>query len=215
MAKGKINDVNKTGKDIKNTFSEIGNLINELNGSLEKTFSLTKGVSDNLSQSNDLSKEFMDSETNLKGLKETLAGLDEDKQKRLADAMKTGKGLNHELTKELGLQKHIGKLAGAAGKTKLDYLNKLIKKQEDAEKQLEKEKKDKISLNKLQKVMNAALDVFITQLMAVDKETTAMARNLNMSKGEAIDIKKQFAQISATSGDIRVNSVRIGKAKKR
>ena len=112
----KINDVDKAGKDIKNTFSEIGNLINELNSSLEKTFSLTKGVSDNLSQSNDLTKEFMESEENLKGLKETLAGLDEDKQKRLEEALKTGKGLNHELTKELGLQKHIGKLAGTSGK---------------------------------------------------------------------------------------------------
>ena len=107
----KINDVNKAGKDIKNTFSEIGNLIGELNSSLEKTLLLTKGVSDNLSQSNDLTKEFMDSEENLKGLKQTLAGLDEDKQKKLEEALKTGKGLNHELTKELGLQKHIGKLS--------------------------------------------------------------------------------------------------------
>ena len=212
MAKGKINDVNKAGKDIKNTFSEIGNLINELNGSLEKTFSLTKGVSDNLSQSNDLSKEFMDSETNLKGLKETLAGLDEDKQKRLADAMKTGKGLNHELTKELGLQKHIGKLAGAAGKTKLDYLNKLIKKQDESAKQLERENKQKELQKKAGKALLAIGDVLFTQLLAVDKETTAMARGLNMSKEEAIGVKKQFAEISKNSEDIAINSVRLGKA---
>ena len=212
MAKEKINDVNKAGKDIKNTFSEIGNLINELNGSLEKTFSLTKGVSNNLSQSNDLSKEFMDSETNLKGLKETLAGLDEDKQKRLADAMKTGKGLNHELTKELGLQKHIGKLAGAAGKVKLDYLDNLIKKQDESAKREIKANKLKELGNMALKAGNAAADVFLTALMAADKETTAMARGLNMSKEEAIGVKDQFAEISKNSGDIAINSLRLGKA---
>ena len=190
----KINDVDKAGKDIKNTFSEIGNLINELNSSLEKTFSLTKGVSDNLSQSNDLTREFMESEENLKGLKETLAGLDEDKQKRLEEAMKTGKGLTHELTKELGLQKHIGKLAGVSGKAKLEYLDKLIKKQdelnarrnkEDADKKKREaeEKKMEESINKLK---HAAMDVFVTQLMAADKQTTEMARSLNISKDEAI-----------------------------
>ena len=212
----KINDVDKAGKDIKNTFSEIGNLINELNSSLEKTFSLTKGVSDNLSQSNDLTKEFMDSEENIKGLKETLAGLDEDKQKRLEDALKTGKGLNHELTKELGLQKHIGKLAGTSGKVKLDYLKKLIAAQDELnEKKKEEEKaaaKAKKREEQLLKLSHAALDVMLTAVMAVDKETTAMARSLNMSKEEAIGVKQQFAQISATSGDIAINSVRLTKA---
>ena len=212
----KINDVDKAGKDIKNTFSEIGNLINELNSSLEKTFSLTKGVSDNLSQSNDLTKEFMDSEENIKGLKETLAGLDEDKQKRLEDALKTGKGLNHELTKELGLQKHIGKLAGTSGKAKLDYLMKQIAAQEELNKKKKKEDEEAAKAKKreeqLLKLSHAALDVILTAVMAVDKETTAMARSLNMSKEEAIGVKKQFAQISMDSEDIAINSIRLGKA---
>ena len=39
--------------------------------------------------------------------------------------------------------------------------------------------------------------VIIATAMAVDKETTAMARSLNMSKEEAIGVKKQFAEISA------------------
>ena len=216
----KINDVDKAGKDIKNTFSEIGNLIGELNSSLEKTLSLTKGVSNNLSESNDLTKEFMDSEANLKGLKETLAGLDEDKQKKLEDALKTGKGLNHELTKELGLQKHIGKLAGTSGKAKLDYLNRQIKKQDELKAKQDKDaadkKKKEDAAKKRQesfdKMKHAAADVFLTQLMATDKETTAMARSLNMSKDEAIGIKQQFAVIAANSGDIAINSIRLGKA---
>ena len=212
----KINDVNKAGKDIKNTFSEIGNLIGELNSSLEKTLLLTKGVSDNLSQSNDLTKEFMDSEENLKGLKQTLAGLDEDKQKKLEEALKTGKGLNHELTKELGLQKHIGKLSGTSGKIKLDYLKKLIDKQDElnAKKEEEKKKleKKKAFEAKVVKAANAAADVFLTAMMATDEETTKMARSLNMSKDEAIGIKQQFAQIAINSGDIAINSIRLGKA---
>ena len=216
MAKEKINDVNKVGKDIKNTFASIGDLINELNGSLEKTFSLTKGVSNNLSQSGDLTKEFMDSEVNLRGLKETLAGLDEEKQKKLEKALATGKGLNHELTKELGLQKHIGKLSGAAGKVKLDYLNALIKKQDELNAKKKKEEQQEQKLKNLKngalKMANAAADVFLTAIMATDKETTAMARSLNMSKSEAIGIKNQFAKISADSGDIAINSIRLGKA---
>jgi len=212
----KINDVDKAGKDIKNTFSEIGNLIGELNNSLEKTLLLTKGVSDNLFQSNDLTKEFMESEENLKGLKETLAGLDEDKQKRLAEAMKTGKGLNHELTKELGLQKHIGKLAGTGGKIKLEVLQKLIDKQDElnAKKEEEKKKEEKKAAfeAKVIKSANAAADVFLTAIMKTDEETTKMARSLNMSKDEAIDIKEQFAIIAVNSGDIAINSIRLGKA---
>jgi hypothetical protein len=192
----KINDVDKAGKDIKNTFSEIGNLINEF------------------------TREFMESEENLKGLKETLAGLDEDKQKRLEEAMKTGKGLNHELTKELGLQKHIGKLAGVSGKVKLEYLNRLIKKQDELnakQKREEEEKKKREGAEKkmgetLNKMKHAAMDVFITQLMAADKQTTEMARSLNMSKDEAIGVRQQFAQIAMDSGDLAINSVRLGKA---
>ena len=212
----KINDVDKAGKDIKNTFSEIGNLIGELNSSLEKTLSLTKGVSDNLSQSNDLTKEFMESEENLKGLKQTLAGLDEDKQKKLEEALKTGKGLNHELTKELGLQKHIGKLAGTGGKIKLEVLQKLIDKQDElnAKKEEEKKKEEKKAAfeAKVIKAANAAADVFLTAIMKSDEETTKMARSLNMSKDEAIGIKQQFAQIAINSGDIAINSIRLGKA---
>ena len=63
-----INNVNEASKAIKDTFSEIGSLINELNASLGKTSTLTQEVGDNLSQSTDLSKEFMDSEANIKNL---------------------------------------------------------------------------------------------------------------------------------------------------
>ena len=38
MAKKKLDDINKAGGDIKNTFSEIGNLINELNTNLENNY---------------------------------------------------------------------------------------------------------------------------------------------------------------------------------
>lgn len=208
MAKGKINDVDKASKDIKNTFAEIGNLINELNNNLSSTSSLTKGVADNLSQSTDLSKEFMDSEVNVKNLKEKVAALDDDKLKKLQESLKTGKGLNQNLTKELGLQDNIGKLAGAAAKKKLEYLGvseKVIKKQILGNNLL----KAQVGL---QKMANAVMDVLFTQLMAVDKETTAMARGLNMSKEEAIGVKEQFAQISRDSGDIAINSIRLGKA---
>jgi hypothetical protein len=201
MAKEKINDVNKAGKDIKNTFSEIGNLINELNKSLGKTSSLTKKVTNNLSESTDLSKEFMDSEANQLNLKNKVDKLDTDKLKKLQAALKTGKGLNHDLTKELGLQENIGKLAGTAGKAKLKALG-ISQKMVGAQ----------IAFNKLQGPMNAALDVFVTQLFNAEKEITEMAKGLNMTKAEAEAVKQNFAVIARDTGDIRVNSVRIGKA---
>ena len=201
MAKEKINDVNKAGKDIKNTFSEIGNLINELNKSLGKTSSLTKKVTNNLSESTDLSREFMDSEANQLNLKNKVDKLDTDKLKKLQAALKTGKGLNHDLTKELGLQENIGKLAGTAGKAKLKALG-ISQKMVGAQ----------IAFNKLQGPMNAALDVFVTQLFNAEKEITEMAKGLNMTKAEAEAVKQNFAVIARDTGDIRVNSVRIGKA---
>jgi len=58
----------------------------------------------------------------------------------------------------------------------------------------------------------AALAAFIKQLFAVDQETTQLARNLNLSKAEAIELKQQFAGVARNSGDIAINSVRIAKA---
>ena len=200
-----INKVNEESKLLKDTFSEIGSLINELNASLAKTVTLTE-------ETGYLSKEFMNSEVNLKGLKETLAGLDEEKQNRLEGALKTGKGLTHELTKELGLQKHIGKLSGAAGKTKIEHLKELIKKGEEKAAQDLKELKTKARNAQVMKAANAAMDVMLTAIMAADKETTEMARSLNLSKTEATGLKQQFAQISLDTGDIAINSIRLGKA---
>ena len=54
-----INNVNESSKAIKDTFAEIGSLINELNASLGKTSTLTQDVGDNLSQSVDLSKKLV------------------------------------------------------------------------------------------------------------------------------------------------------------
>ena len=196
-----INNVNESSKAIKDTFAEIGSLINELNASLGKTSTLTQDVGDNLSQSVDLSKEFMDSEVNVKNLKSKVASLDNDKLQKLQKALKTGKGLTHELTNELGIQGNIGKLAGAAGKEKLKALG--IDQKSVALQSIK---------NKYLKAMNAAMDMFITQLFTVDKETTKMAKSLNLSKYEAINLKKNFAAIARDSGDIRINSVRLGKA---
>jgi len=79
-------------------------------------------------------------------------------------------------------------------------------------KELEKAQKKKETMNKLLSVANGAAAAFTTSMMAADKETTQMGRSLNLSKKEAIGIKNQFAKISADSGDIAINSIRLGKA---
>jgi hypothetical protein len=201
MAKKKLDDINKTGGDIKNTFAEVGNLINELNANLEKTLKLTQGVSDNMSESNDLGQESIGKEAQKEKVLSKIKGLKGDEQKQLLAGLKTGKGLNKDLMAKLGIEGKAGTLAGTAAAMKLKSLG------------ISKEQVKIATVNvKLINAMNAALDVFITQLMAVDKETTEMAKNLNLSKGEAINLKKNFAAIALSSGDIRINSVRLGKA---
>ena len=201
MAKEKLKNIDKESKIIKDTFAEIGSLINELNSSLSTTSDLTQKAANNLSKSKDLSKEFMDSEKNIKNLKEKLKNLDNDKLQKLKESLKTGDGLNHNLTKELGLQDNIDKLAGTAGKNKLKALG------------IDQKSLALLDIkNKLQGVMNAAMDTFITQLFAADKETTKMAKSLNLSKSEAIDLKREFAAIAANTNSIKVNSVRLSKA---
>ena len=138
---------------------------------------------------------------NIKNLKEKVKNLDNDKLQKLKESLKTGDGLNHNLTKELGLQDNIGKLAGTAGKNKLKALG------------IDQKSLALLDIkNKLQGVMNAAMDTFITQLFAADKETTKMAKSLNLSKSEAIDLKREFAAIAANTNSIKVNSVRLSKA---
>jgi len=198
MAKKKLDDINKTGGDLKNTFAEVGNLINELNASLEKTFKLTQGVTNNMSESNDLGKKSSNNEEYKKKILKNIEGLKASEQKTLLAGLKTGKGLNKDLMAKIGLENEAHHASAASHLKKIGLQKSEIKL---------------ASVNvKLLKAANAALDVFITQLMAVDKETTEMAKNLNLSKTEAIGVKQNFAAIAIQSEDIRVNSVRIGKA---
>jgi len=208
MAKEKINDVNKVGKDIKNTFSETVNFINELNKSLEKTLSLTQEVANSMSQSNDLGKESISKESTKEAILEKIKSLKGDEQKQLFAGLKTGEGLNKQLMAKLGLEGKAGTLAGTAAAVKMKSLG--ISKSSIALEKLGL--LTKAAGLKLQKLSSAAMDVFLTALMAADKETTAMARGLNMSKTEAIGVKQQFAQIAFSSGDIAINSIRLGKA---
>ena len=198
MAKKKLDDINKTGGDIKNTFAEVGNLINELNANLEKTLKLTQGVANNMSESNDLGKKSSNNEEYKKKILKNIEGLKASEQKTLLAGLKTGKGLNKDLMAKIGLENESHHASAASHLKKIGLQKSEIKL---------------ASINvKLLNAMNASLDVFLTQLMAVDKETTEMAKNLNLSKTEAIGVKQNFAAIAMQSEDIRVNSVRIGKA---
>ncbi len=64
----------------------------------------------------------------------------------------------------------------------------------------------------LQKAGLAVAAAFTKQLMAADKETTALAKRLNLSKEEGVALKQEFAAAAFQAEDIAVNSVRIGKA---
>ena len=206
--KDNLNDMNETAKALKELFAEIGSLVGELNAQLGNTADTTGKIADNTSKARNnkkasasLSKEFMDSEKNREALQKKVLSLSFEQQSELRKALKTGKGLNREKLKELGLDKHIGNLAGAAAKTKLEHLG--ISRQMIALKQIE---------NKLQKTSNTLIDAFLTQMMKADEETTQMGRSMNLSKSEAVALKQEFAVAALRSGDIAVNSVRMGKA---
>ena len=206
--KDNLDSMNNTAKELKTLFAELGGIVAELNAKLEGTADATDRVAKNTSKtranqkdSGSLSKEFMDSEANREALQKKVLSLNNDQLSALRKSLKTGKGLNREKLKELGLDKHIGNLAGAAAKTKLEHLG--ISRQLIALKQIE---------NKLQKTSNTLIDGFLTAMMAADEETTQMGRNLNLSKSEASALKQEFAVAALQSGDIAVNSIRMGKA---
>ena len=206
--KDNLDSMNNTAKELKTLFAELGGLVAELNAKLEGTADATDRVAKNTSKtranqkdSGSLSKEFMDSEANREALQKKVLSLNNDQLSALRKSLKTGKGLSREKLKELGLDKHIGNLAGAAAKTKLEHLG--ISRQLIALKQIE---------NKLQKTSNTLIDGFLTAMMAADEETTQMGRNLNLSKSEASALKQEFAGAALQSGDIAVNSIRMGKA---
>ena len=206
--KDNLDSMNNTAKELKTLFAELGGLVAELNSKLEETANATDRVAKNTSKtktnqkdSGSLSKKFMDSEANREALQKKVLGLTFSQQSELRKALKTGKGLNREKLKELGLDKHIGNLAGAAAKTKLEHLG--ISRQMIALKQIEQ---------KLQKTSNTLIDGFLTAMMAADEETTKMGRNLNLSKSEAAELKAEFGLAATRSGDIAVNSIRMAKA---
>jgi hypothetical protein len=58
----------------------------------------------------------------------------------------------------------------------------------------------------------AFLAVFVKSMFEVNKEITEFGKNLNLSKEEAIDLKREFKAISDNVNDITINSVRLGKA---
>ena len=53
---------------------------------------------------------------------------------------------------------------------------------------------------------------FVRQIFVVNQELTNLQKGLNLSTGEALKAKNQFALIALQSGDIAINSVRIAEA---
>ena len=139
MAEEQTNNAGKAGENLKNTFSDVNDLIKELNGRLKETLKLVGQITEEEEEA--------------------------DKAKEAATAK------------------------AAEAKARAEQRNLQI-----------------------QKAANAVIDILYTQMLAVDKETTAMARNLNMSKNEALGVKKQFGIIALNSGDIAINSERLAKA---
>jgi hypothetical protein len=72
-------------------------------------------------------------------------------------------------------------------------------------------KKKKLQ-NRLDAIGKGAALAFVKAIGDADKETTQLGRSLNLSKGEAVALKKEFAIAASNAGDIAINSVRLAKA---
>ncbi len=206
--KDELNNMNETAAELKKLFKELGGLVNELNSQLADSADLTGKVAENTRKTTknkkdagSLSKEFMDSEKNRENLQKRVLNMDLDQLKFLRESLKTGKGLNREKLKELGLDANIGKLAGAAAKTKMEHLG--------ISRQLIFLKETEI---KLQKTANRLVDGLIQGFLKADEETAKMGRNLNLSRAEAASLKMEFAKVAVASGDVAINSTRLAEA---
>lgn len=61
-------------------------------------------------------------------------------------------------------------------------------------------------------IQEIIVKAFLAQLFLVNDEINKLQRSLNLSRGEALGTKLEFASIAMMSGDIAINSVRINKA---
>lgn len=209
MANGEINNIENSAENIKVVFAEISNLVDELNKNLSKTIELTNTVSNSQAQSSDITKKAISNESQRAKVVANIGKLTKEERKQLQEGLKTGKGLNKELAAKVGLEGKSGSLAGTAAMMKARSF-----KLSQAELSLSESQMKMMgqTLNILNKIAFAALDVFVTQLMAADEEINNISKNLNVSKNEALQVKQQFAEIALNTNDIRVNSVRVNKA---
>jgi len=215
MANGEINNLENSAENIRVVFAEISNLVDELNKNLSQTVDLTSRVRNNQAQSSDESKKATSDEKAKAELMARAVSLKKSELKQLQEGLKTGKGLNKELAAKLGLEGKAGTLAGTAAMMKaraLGLTNESLKAEKERIKEAAKRNALESGYNALASAGNQILDVFVQQMMAADQETTNLGKSLNLSKGEAIALKQEFAKAAMNAEDIAVNSVRIAKA---
>ena len=97
------------------------------------------------------------------------------------------------------------KAAADATEDQADAADKVDKLQEKIN------KKKKLQ-NRLDAIGKGAALAFVKAIGDADKETTQLGRSLNLSKAEAVALKKEFATAANNAGDIAINSVRLAKA---
>lgn len=207
MAK-KADDLKNLAGDLKDIFSEIGSLVDQLNVKLGNTADIAGKLNDNQAKSKDLTQEIVYNEEYKEGVAKKIAKLSDEERKTLLEKLKTGRGFSKELGTQAGLLGKNGALAGAAAASHfkaLGGMEKMIKKQ--------------IRLNaaahiqeKLGGLMNRVMDEMINQFFIAEKEVTEMAKGLNLTKNEALQVRDGFKEIALNSGDIRVNTSRLVKA---
>ena len=207
MAK-KADDLKNLAGDLKDIFSEIGSLVDQLNVKLGNTADIAGKLSDNQAKSKDLTQEIVYNEEYKEGVAKKIAKLSDEERKALLEKLKTGKGFSKELGAQAGLMGKNGALAGAAAASHFKALGSMEKM---VKKQVEQNALADI-YNKLGGLMNRTLDEMIAQFSKAEKEVTEMAKTLNLSKTEAMGVRDGFREIAINSGYIRVNTSRLVKA---
>lgn len=215
MADINVNDLNDSAENIREVFAEISNLVDELNKNLASTVKLTQDVNNNLAQSNDKTKESTKQEASKEDILKRVSSLKRSELKALEEGLKTGKGLTKELAAKLKLEGKSGALAGTAAMMKARALGLTKKAIEEEKKRVKEELKSNALANakfEALKLGKRVVDQLYIAMMEADKEVNNISKGLNISYGEALKLKQEFAQAAFNSGDIAVNSIRMSKA---
>ena len=212
-----FNQLNQDGKDFLQVITSMTDAFNQLSQG-SKNLATQLGVSKTqLSGARDLAAEMANaSEKDLK-TKEGINRLQSKVNQAQRDARKLANEISILEAKKVNASRSQQKAINELLRLKQDELStnrEVLENAENITKNLGQQNNllEKAAANADKFVGALAGGSFINFLLNLDDSLTQTARNLNLSKDEAISLRQEFAGVSLNSEDIAINSERLLKA---